>query len=41
MEHKFNIKIREEDIFKSPTDDELQSIENELDSILDYIKIQF
>ena len=39
MENKFN--FNEDETFKGPTDDELKSIEDELSSILDYIKIQY
>jgi len=40
MENKFNIKQSEDEIFRGPTNEELKNIEDELSTILDYIKVQ-
>ena len=41
MKNKFSIQLKEDEIFIGPTDDELKHIEEELSSMLDYIKIQY
>ena len=41
MENIFKIQLSEDEIFNGPTDDELKSIEDELNSILNYIKVQY
>ena len=40
MKCTFKIQLTEDEIFIGPPDDELNSIEDELSSILDYIKEQ-